>query len=126
MRKSDESLGELLTRQVYGLVFWLLTVAVIVIETNFFLSLSATGRVIVGLAVLGIAAGLVVVLAVALRGARDSGEMIDLLKTALANPGKIQYQLGALKKGADDWMREALTEAGPDAPEVYAGGEKLE
>jgi hypothetical protein len=125
-RQRDETVSEALTRLVYSLVFWLITLSVVVIETNWILSLSQTARNAVGVAVLLGVFGVAVAFAFALRGARDSDEVKDLLKTALANPGKIQYQLGALKKGADDWMREGLTEAGTDGPEVYAGGQKVE
>ena len=126
-RQRDETLGEFTARVSYSLVFWLLTLSVIVIETNWFLSLSATGRNVVGALVLLGVLGVAVVFALTLRSARDGDEVRELLKTALENPGKIQYQLGALKKAAEDWRVEALTEAGATAgPEVYAGGEKIE
>ncbi len=126
-RQRDETLGESLARQAYGLIFWLLTVAVVTVLTNWFLSLSATGRNVVGATVLLGVLGVAVVFALTLRSARDGDEVKELLRTALENPGKIQYQLGALKKAAEDWRVEALTEAGANAgPAVYAGGEKIE
>lgn len=126
-RQRDETLGESLARQAYGLIFWLLTVAVVTVLTNWFLGLSATGRNAVGAIVLLGVLALGVVFALALRSARDGDEVKELLRTALENPGKIQYQLGALKKAAEDWRVEALTEAGPEVgPAVYAGGEKIE
>ena len=124
--RHDETLGELLTRQVYGLVFWLLTVATITVETNFFLSLSAAGRVALGVAVFLAVIGLGVGLILALRSARGSDEVMGLLKTALENPGKINYTLGGLKKAVEDWRVEALTEAGPEGPDVFVAGEKIE
>jgi hypothetical protein len=125
-RQRDETLSESLTRYIYGLVFWLLTVGVIVVETNWILGLSAPARNLVGAVVLLGVFALGVAFALVLRSARDGDEVKDLLRTALENPGRIQYQLGALKKAAEDWRVEALTEAGVDAVEVYAGGEKLE
>ena len=125
-RQRDETLSESLTRYIYGLVFWLLTVGVIVVETNWILGLSALARNLVGAVVLLGVFALGVAFALVLRSARDGDEVKGLLRTALENPGRIQYQLGALKKAAEDWRVEALTEAGVDAVQVYAGGEKLE
>jgi hypothetical protein len=124
--RRDETLGESLTRYVYGLIFWLLTIAVITVETNWFLSMDAMGRTIIGATVLLLAVAAFVVFAWCLRSARDSGEVVELLKAALENPGKIAYNLGGLKKAADEWRAEALTEAGTEAPAVYAAGEEIQ